>query len=200
MKKTIKFSKLFGLMVVVSCALVISGIVGLFTKGINFGIDFQAGFIEKVRFAPSAFILTYSGEKNIQVAQNSQGIDITVISVDTENKVVSFKYTEYPTVGQFIEAIQQQIDGVKVKALARPIPHCKACLLPQKHLALRRSHSVRIIFPSKYNRSMPMRCVMHLLPSLRFQYSKLVNHVTACSKFGYLITAHTPMQTLNCGL
>ena len=91
MKKTIKFSKLFGVMVVVSCALVISGIVGLFTKGINFGIDFQAGFIEKVRFAPSAFILTYSGEKNIQVAQNSQGIDITVISVDTENKVISFK-------------------------------------------------------------------------------------------------------------
>ena len=39
--------------------------------------------------------------------------------MDTENKVVSFKYTEYPTVGQFIEAIQQQIDGVKVKALAK---------------------------------------------------------------------------------
>ena len=72
MKKTIKFSKLFGVMVVLSTALIISGIVGLFTKGINFGIDFQAGFIEKVRFAPSAFILAYNGEKNIQVAQNSQ--------------------------------------------------------------------------------------------------------------------------------
>jgi len=119
MKKTVKFSKLFGVMVVVSCILIISGIVGLFTKGINFGIDFQAGFIEKVRFAPSAFILTYSGEKNIQIAQNSQGIDVTVISVDTENKVVSFKYTEYSTVGQFIEAVQQQIDGIQVKMLAK---------------------------------------------------------------------------------
>ena len=119
MKKTIKFSKLFGLMVVVSCALVVSGIVGLFTKGINFGIDFQAGFIEKVRFAPSAFILAYNGEKNIQVAQNSQGIDVTVISVDTENKVISFKYTDYPTVGQFIEAIQQQVDGIKATVLAK---------------------------------------------------------------------------------
>ena len=119
MKKTIKFSKLFGVMVAVSCVLVISGIAGLFTKGINFGIDFQAGFIEKVRFAPSAFILTYDGEKNIQVAQNSQGIDVTVISVDTENKVVSFKYTDYPAIGQFIEAIQQQIDGVQAKMLAK---------------------------------------------------------------------------------
>ena len=118
MKKTIRFSKLFAVMVVVSSALIVSGIVGLFTKGINFGIDFQAGFIEKVRFAPSAFILTYNGEKNIQVAQNSQGIDVTVISVDTENKVISFKYTEYPTVRQFIEAIQQQVDGIKAKILA----------------------------------------------------------------------------------
>ena len=119
MKKTIKFSKLFTVMVFVSCALIISGIVGLFTKGINFGIDFQAGFIEKVRFAPSAFILTYNGEKNIQVAQNSQGIDVTVISVDTENKVISFKYTDYPEIGQFIEALQQQIDGIKAKMLAK---------------------------------------------------------------------------------
>jgi len=119
MKKTIKFSKLFGVMVVLSTALIISGIVGLFTKGINFGIDFQAGFIEKVRFAPSAFILAYNGEKNIQVAQNSQGIDVTVISVDTENKVISFKYTDYPTVGQFIEAIQQQVDGIKATVLAK---------------------------------------------------------------------------------
>ena len=119
MKKTIKFSKLFGVMVVLSTALIISGIVGLFTKGINFGIDFQAGFIEKVRFAPSAFILTYNGEKNIQVAQSSQSIDVTVISVDSENRVYSFRYGEYPTVGQFIEALQQQIDGIKVNLLAK---------------------------------------------------------------------------------
>ena len=119
MKKTIKFSKLFGVMVFVSSALIISGIVGFFTKGINFGIDFQAGFIEKVRFAPSAFILTYNGEKNIQVAQSSQSIDVTVISTDTENKVYAFRYGEYPTVGQFIEALQQQIDGIKVNLLAK---------------------------------------------------------------------------------
>ena len=118
MKKTIKFSKLFGVMVFVSSALIISGIVGFFTKGINFGIDFQAGFIEKVRFAPSAFILTYNGEKNIQVAQSSQSIDVTVISTDSENRVYSFRYGEYPTVGQFIEALQQQIDGIKVNLLA----------------------------------------------------------------------------------
>ena len=117
MKKCIKFSKLFTVMVVFSSLLIISGIVGFFTKGINFGIDFQAGFIAKVRFAPSAFILTYNGEKNVQVTQNGQGIDVTVISVDTENKVYPFKYADYPEIGQFIEAIQK-IDGIKVQTLA----------------------------------------------------------------------------------
>lgn len=119
MKKCIKFSKLFTVMVALSSALIISGVVGYFTRGINFGIDFQAGFIEKVRFAPTAFILTYSGEKNIQVAQNSQGIDVTVISVDTENKVYPFTYADYPEIGTFIDAVQQQIDGIKVKTLAK---------------------------------------------------------------------------------
>ena len=118
MKKCIKFSKLFTVMVTLSSVLIVSGIIGYFTKGINFGIDFQAGFIEKVRFAPTAFILTYSGEKNIQVAQNSQGIDITVISVDTENKVYPFTYAEYPEIGAFVEAVRQ-IDGLKVKTLAK---------------------------------------------------------------------------------
>ena len=118
MKKCIKFSKLFTVMVIFSSALIVSGIAGFFTKGINFGIDFQAGFIAKVRFAPSAFILTYNGEKNVQVAQNGQGIDLTVISVDTENKVYSFKHTDYPEIGQFIDAVQQQIDGIKVQTLA----------------------------------------------------------------------------------
>ncbi|MEL3906479.1 MAG: protein translocase subunit SecF [Treponema sp.] len=117
MKSIIKFSKLFTVMVILSTALIIAGIAGFFIKGINFGIDFQAGFIEKVRFAPSAFTLTYQGEKNVQVAQNAQGIDITLISVDSENKVLSFGYAEYPDIGRFIDAVQE-IEGLTVKLSA----------------------------------------------------------------------------------
>lgn len=117
MKRIIKFSKLFIAMVIVSSAVVISGIVGYFSKGINFGIDFQAGFIEKVRFAPSAFILTYEGEKNVQVRQDAEGIDITLISVDAENKILSFSYADYPEIGSFIDEVQK-IEGLKVKTLA----------------------------------------------------------------------------------
>ena len=118
MKKTIKFSKLFAVMVVVSSTIIISGIVGFFTKGINFGIDFQAGFIAKVQFAPSAFILTYEGEKNVQVRQNSEEIEIQLLSVDSDNKALSFTYDDYPEIGQFISALQQ-IDGIKVKLFAQ---------------------------------------------------------------------------------
>ncbi|MGP1454407.1 MAG: protein translocase subunit SecF [Treponema sp.] len=117
MKRIIRFSKLFTLMVVCSSIIVISGIVGYFTRGINFGIDFQAGFIEKVQFAPTAFSITYSGEKNIQIAQNKEEIYLTVISVDSNNKVLSFKYTDYPDVGSFIAEVQK-VEGVKVTLLA----------------------------------------------------------------------------------
>ncbi len=113
MKRCIKFSKLYGVMIAVSAVIIASGVVGFFTRGINYGIDFQAGFIEKVRFAPTAFTVTYRGEKNVQLSQNGQGIDITVISIDTENKVYSFKYTDYTTIGTFVEGLKK-LEGVAV--------------------------------------------------------------------------------------
>ncbi len=107
MKRCIKFSKLFVTMIVISAAIITSGLFGFFTRGINYGIDFQAGFIEKVCFAPTAFTLTYRGGKDIRLSQSGQGIDITVISVDTENKVYSFKYADYGTVGEFVEGLKE---------------------------------------------------------------------------------------------
>ena len=117
MKRIIRFSKLFTLMVVCSSIVVISGVAGYFSRGINFGIDFQAGFIEKVQFAPTAFFITYSGEKNIQIAQNKEEIYLTVIAVDSNSKVISFKYTDYPDVGSFIAEVQK-VEGIKATLLA----------------------------------------------------------------------------------
>ncbi|MGP1595048.1 MAG: protein translocase subunit SecF [Treponema sp.] len=117
MKKIIKFSKLFVTMVIVSSAVIISGLVGFFMKGINFGIDFQAGFIEKVRFVPTALTLTYQGEKNVQITQNAQEIDFTLISVDSQSEIISFKYTDFTTLGAFAAAVQK-IPGIMVTAAA----------------------------------------------------------------------------------
>lgn len=48
MKKTINFSKAFLPCAIISALIIISGIVSLFTKGINLGIDFKPGSIEEV--------------------------------------------------------------------------------------------------------------------------------------------------------
>ncbi len=115
MKKVISFSKAFVPCVVFSVALIALGLVGLFTKGINYGLDFQAGFIEKVRIAPTAFSLTYTGSKSVTVEQSSAGIDFVITSVGDDNLTRSFPYAETATLGDFRAAVSG-IEGLSIKA------------------------------------------------------------------------------------
>lgn len=105
MKKVIKFSKLFLPCAIFSAVVIASGIFGVVTKGINYGIDFQAGFIEKVRIAPTALTLQYDGIQTVSVDQSSTGINLVQTSVSDDNKTYSFPYASYPTVGDFAAAI-----------------------------------------------------------------------------------------------
>jgi preprotein translocase subunit SecF len=117
MKKVIKFSKLFLPCAIGSTVIILSGIVGLFTKGINYGIDFQAGFIEKVTIAPTALSLSYSGAQSVTVDQSSTKLDFVITGVADDNKTVSFPYAEYPTVGAFTSAIAA-VPGVSINVSA----------------------------------------------------------------------------------
>jgi preprotein translocase subunit SecF len=117
MKKVIKFSKIFLPCAIGSTVLILSGVVGLFTKGINYGIDFQAGFVEKVTIAPTALSLSYSGAQSITVDQSSSKIDFVITGVGSDNQTVSFSYTEYPTVGAFTSAVTS-VPGVTVSVAA----------------------------------------------------------------------------------
>ena len=113
MKKVIKFSKLFLPSVIMSVALISFGLYGYITKGFNLGLDFQAGFIEKVRIAPTAFSLTYDGAKSVTVSQSSSAITVVVTGVDSDNQSFSYPYATYPTVGDFARAIVS-IPGVAI--------------------------------------------------------------------------------------
>ena len=117
MKKVIKFSKAFLPCVIVSLVLIISGIIGLYTKGINLGIDFQAGFIEKVRIAPTAFILTYNGSQSVTVSQSSTEINFVVTGVGSDNQTYHFPYVTYPTLGDLNTALGP-VQGVSLQAVA----------------------------------------------------------------------------------
>ena len=113
MKSVIKFSKLFIPCIILSVLLMIFSIVGLFYKGINFGLDFQAGFIEKILIAPTAFTLTYDGAKTVNISLSSKGLDITSTAVDEDSEAMSFMDKDYATVGAFVEKLKD-FDGIKI--------------------------------------------------------------------------------------
>lgn len=117
MKKVIKFSKLFLPCAIGSTVIILSGVFGLFTKGINYGIDFQAGFIEKVTIAPTALSLSYSGAQSVTVDQSSTKIDFVITGVGNDNQTVSFAYADYPTVGSFASAVGS-VAGVSIDVAA----------------------------------------------------------------------------------
>ena len=113
MKSVIKFSKLFIPCVILSVLLMVFSVIGLFYKGINFGLDFQAGFIEKICVAPTAFTLVYDGPKTVNVSLSSKGLDITSTQVDGDSEVMSFLYKDYATVGEFVEKLKD-FEGLSV--------------------------------------------------------------------------------------
>lgn len=117
MKRVITFSKLFLPMVILSAVVILSGIAGLFIKGINLGIDFQAGLIEQVRIAPSAFSLSYDGSQSVTVSLSQNGIDLVVTGLAGDNRTYSFPFAEYPSAGLFTAAVAE-IPGVSVESLA----------------------------------------------------------------------------------
>ena len=117
MKRIIKFSKLFVPMVILSAALIVFGVIGLCTKGVNFGVDFQSGLVEQVRIAPQAFALLYDGSQTVSVSVGRSGIDLVVTGAGGENRTYSFPFAEYPQAAAFVAAACE-VPGV---SLASPL-------------------------------------------------------------------------------
>ncbi|ULQ60367.1 protein translocase subunit SecF [Brucepastera parasyntrophica] len=119
MKKVIKFSRLFLPMAILSIVLIASGIYGFFTRGINFGIDFQAGLIEQIRLAPTAFTLAYQGSQTVTYSQNATGINFVITGVGADNETIRYAFHEYPTVEAFAAAVTD-IPGVSIRIEGDP--------------------------------------------------------------------------------
>ncbi|MCX7949025.1 MAG: protein translocase subunit SecF [Treponemataceae bacterium] len=118
MKRIIPFSKFFLPAVIVSLLLIIGGLVGyVVLGGFNLGVDFQAGLIQEIQFAPTAFKLTYTGKGIASISMDRAKLDIVISGTDVEKKTYSFPYSQYPTLGQLIDALQS-IEGLKVERSA----------------------------------------------------------------------------------
>ncbi|MCR5290699.1 MAG: protein translocase subunit SecF [Treponema sp.] len=114
MKKTIHFSKAFLPSWIISGAIILFGVIGLFVKGINFGIDFKPGLIEEIKVAPTALELTYTGTAKVAVDLSQNGIDFVISGTGADNRTESFLYVDYPTLGVLASQINA-IDGMHAK-------------------------------------------------------------------------------------
>ncbi|MDR0387574.1 MAG: protein translocase subunit SecF [Treponema sp.] len=118
MKRIIRFSAFFLPAAILSVILIGAGIVGYFINGgFNLGVDFQAGLLQEVQFAPSAFSLTWSGQGNASVSFDRNNMYIVVSGAGIEGVTHTFPYTQYATLGALTGALGS-VEGIEVTTVA----------------------------------------------------------------------------------
>jgi preprotein translocase subunit SecF len=119
MKKTIRFSRFFLPAAVLSVIIVIFGVTGFLVKGFALGVDFQAGLIQEVQFAPTAFSLRWSGTTSAILSFDRSNLFIVISGSGIENRTYTFSFNEYGTIGSLSRALTQQLEDIEVTLAAR---------------------------------------------------------------------------------
>ena len=118
MKQIIPFSRYFIPTAILSFVLAVLGIVGYITMGFSLGVDFQAGLIQEIQFAPIAFRLTYSGPGNATVSFSRSALDIIISGAGVEEVTHSFPFASYPSQGDLARGLR----GVQGLSVAEAAP------------------------------------------------------------------------------
>jgi preprotein translocase subunit SecF len=115
MKKTIRFSKFFLPAAIISIIIVIFSISGyILKKGFALGVDFQAGLIQEIKIAPTAFSLRWNGVANAVLQLDRSGLYIIVSGAGVESKTHSFTFSEYATIGSIKRAAEQALEDIEI--------------------------------------------------------------------------------------
>ena len=104
-KKLIHFSKFFLPAAIISSVIILFGVAGFVTRGINLGIDFKPGFIEEVRIAPVAVELTYSGSAKVTADLSKDNFSLIISGSGADNETKVFPYETYATVNDIAKAL-----------------------------------------------------------------------------------------------
>jgi preprotein translocase subunit SecF len=105
MKRIIPFSKFFLPAAIVSVLLIIAGIVSLYVGGFNFGVDFQAGLMQEIQFAPAAFRLGYEGRGAASFSMSRSSLTIVISGAGIDESQYDFPFSEYPTVNDLARGL-----------------------------------------------------------------------------------------------
>ncbi|MCL2834018.1 MAG: protein translocase subunit SecF [Treponema sp.] len=113
MERIIHFSKAFVPAIIISLILCVAGIAGYIMMGFNLGVDFQAGLIQEVQIAPTAFSLTYNGIGNASVSAGRSSMTIVISGAGVSGSQYDFPYSSYPAIGDLVNGLKP-IDGLTV--------------------------------------------------------------------------------------
>ena len=113
MKRTMSFNKGFIPCTIISAVIILFGILGFFTKGINFGLDFKPGLIEEVRVAEPVAEITYDGAAKIALDLSAGQMDLVITGTSANNETRSFNFAVYNTVASLADEVSK-VDGVKM--------------------------------------------------------------------------------------
>lgn len=111
MKKTFSFNKGFIPCTILSCVIIIFGLFGLFTRGINLGLDFKPGLIEEVRVAEPVANITYDGSAKISVDLSAGQMDLIISGTGAENETKSYNFAVLKTVSDLAAEVNK-VEGV----------------------------------------------------------------------------------------
>ncbi|MDR0312852.1 MAG: protein translocase subunit SecF, partial [Treponema sp.] len=118
MKQIIRFSKFFLPAAIISITLAVLGISGYFIhNGFNLGVDFQAGLIQEIQFAPTALRMTYNGRGIASVSVDRTNLTIVISGVGIDEIQHDFPYSSYGTIGELVRGLSS-IEGLQAEARA----------------------------------------------------------------------------------
>ena len=121
MRKIIRFSRFFVPAAIISGILAVAGVVGFFVNdGFNLGLDFQAGLIQEVQIAPSAFGVTWTGAGNATLSSDRTNMHVVVSGVGVESRTHTFNFNDHRTIGALAQAMASEIEGINVELSTTP--------------------------------------------------------------------------------
>jgi preprotein translocase subunit SecF len=121
MKRIIHFSKFFTIAAIISLLIIVSGVAAYVLKdGFNLGVDFKAGLMQEIQFAPSALSLTWSGAGNATINYSTTGINIVITGTSGENVTRRFNFDDYPALSVLAGAMEAEAAGLTAQIDAPP--------------------------------------------------------------------------------
>ena len=118
-KKIIRFSRFFRPAAIISAVLVVFSISGyIINKGFALGVDFQAGLLQEVQIAPTAFSLRWTGTTSAILNFDRTNLYIITSGSGIDSRTYPFSFSEYSTIGSLRRAMERQLDDMIVTTAA----------------------------------------------------------------------------------